>query len=460
MLLAEQLVGEGRQRRLRRMSLRERAVNFSSAGLFLVAAGAFAALAPDERAVSPLLVIGLVVGYVMVLRINFEFGALYVSPEQLLFVPIALLCPLPWVPFLVAGAGFLSIVPDAIEGGWARDRWVARVADSWFCLGPAIVLALLAPGKVTLDHAAAYVLALAAFLVVDLGWVALRNALIDRVPVMSALRDWGGTARVDVLLAPVALMFALPAETDPVVLVGLAPLIWMLILFARDRQARYASALELQRAYRGTVTLLADVVECDDPYTAAHSRSIVELSEATAEKLGVPREERQRLEFAALLHDIGKMAIPKNILNKPASLTQAEFDVMKTHTIEGQFMLDRVGGLLGEIGEIIRSCHERWDGTGYPDRLAGQEIPLCARIVFACDAYSAMTTDRVYRGGRSSEAALIELARHAGAQFDPDVVSALVSVIEDGQPEVATAGDEVRAILARDAVPQRVGTAY
>ncbi len=98
-----------------------------------------------------------------------------------------------------------------------------------------------------------------------------------------------GTARVDVVLSPIALMFAVPAADDPLVLVTLLPLIWMLEFFARDRQARYASALELQRAYRGTVTLLSDVVEFDDPYTAQHSRSIVELAEATADKLDVPR---------------------------------------------------------------------------------------------------------------------------------------------------------------------------
>ena len=110
-----------------------------------------------------------------------------------------------------------------------------------------------------------------------------------------------------------------------------------------------------------------------------------------------------------MLHDVGKIAIPKEILNKPAKLTDEEFAVMKTHTIEGQFMLDRVGGLLGRVGEIVRACHERWDGKGYPDGIAGEQIPLAARIVFACDAYNAMTSDRVYRkaltradGGRRS----------------------------------------------------------
>ena len=91
---------------------------------------------------------------------------------------------------------------------------------------------------------------------------------------------------------------------------------------------------------------------------------------------------------------------------------------MKTHTIEGQFMLDRVGGLLGRVGEIVRSCHERWDGTGYPDGLAGEAIPLEARIVFTCDAFNAMTTDRPYRDAMSEEAAIRELTDNAGQQFD------------------------------------------
>ena len=105
-----------------------------------------------------------------------------------------------------------------------------------------------------------------------------------------------------------------------------------------------------------------------------------------------------------MLHDVGKISIPKEILTSRA-LTPREFEVIKTHTIEGQFLLDRVGGLLGRVGEIVRYCHERWDGRGYPDGLAGTEI-LAARIVFACDAHNAMTTDRPYRRAMSSEAAV------------------------------------------------------
>jgi HD-GYP domain-containing protein (c-di-GMP phosphodiesterase class II) len=193
--------------------------------------------------------------------------------------------------------------------------------------------------------------------------------------------------------------------------------------------------------------LLSDVVESEDSYTASHSRSVVELVNMVADEIGVPPHERQELEFAAMLHDVGKISIPKDILNKPSRLSEEEFEVMKTHTIEGQFMLDRVGGLLGRVGEIVRSCHERWDGSGYPDGLAGEQIPFPARIVFCCDAYNAMTTTRVYREAMSHQAAVTELREHSGSQFDPQVVEALIRVVEERKPHTG-ATDEVRALLA------------
>jgi HD-GYP domain-containing protein (c-di-GMP phosphodiesterase class II) len=148
-----------------------------------------------------------------------------------------------------------------------------------------------------------------------------------------------------------------------------------------------------------------------------------------ADELGLPPDERRRAEFAALLHDVGKVRIPSEIINKPGPLTPEERQVVETHTIEGERMLERVGGLLAEVGRIVRSCHERWDGDGYPDGLAGDEIPLAARIVCCCDAFSAMTTDRPYRPARSPEEALAELRACSGSQFDPRVVEALVRVV-------------------------------
>ena len=149
---------------------------------------------------------------------------------------------------------------------------------------------------------------------------------------------------------------------------------------------RIDHALELGHAYRGTALLLGDVVEADDAYTGSHSRDVVELVLGVAGQLGLSPAERRQAEFAALLHDVGKVRIPSEIINKPGPLTSAERAVIETHTIEGEQMLEKVGGLLGEVGRIVRSCHERVDGAGYPDRLAGEEIPLIARIVCCCDA--------------------------------------------------------------------------
>jgi HD-GYP domain-containing protein (c-di-GMP phosphodiesterase class II) len=450
MLLSEELVGEARERRVRRLSSRERFVNLASAVAFAVAATAIALLVPNERE-SSLFLIAIVFGsYVAVSRVRFEFGGGYVSAEQLLLVPAVVLLPLPLVPALVALAATLSLVPEMLDGGWHRDRWTASIADSWFSIGPVLVLAALAPGNASLDYAPIYALALAGQLIVDLAWVLVRNGLLDHVPLRNLVPEFFNATRVEIILSPVALIFSLQAANQPLVLLVTFPLVWLLDVFARDREARYAAALELQRAYRGTVSLLSDVVEFDDPYTAAHSRSIVELVEATAERMGLPHEDRRRLEFAALLHDVGKIAIPKEILNKPASLDEEEFRVMKTHTIEGQYMLDRVGGVLGEIGEIVRSCHERWDGQGYPDGIAGEDIPLEARIVFACDAYNAMTTDRVYRRALATDEATRELQENAGTQFDPVVIDALLEVVEHGEPLVVGSG-EIRAILASNA---------
>src|SRR5262249_5438422 len=145
--------------------------------------------------------------------------------------------------------------------------------------------------------------------------------------------------------------------------------------------------------------------------------------------LGLDANERRKAEFTALLHDVGKLAIPKEIIDKPSALTPEERAVIETHTVEGERILEQVGGVLAEVGRIVRSCHERWDGTGYPDRLAGAETPLIARIVCACDAYSAMTTDRSYRAAMTPRAAVEELRRCAGTHFDPSVVSVLTGII-------------------------------
>jgi len=235
---------------------------------------------------------------------------------------------------------------------------------------------------------------------------------------------------LDASLAPIGLLVAFAAiAVGPGMCLLVLPLALVLGILSRERQRRVDQALELSAAYQGTAMLLGDVVEADDAYTGEHSRDVVSLTLEVADRLGLGARERRNAEFVALLHDVGKIRIPTSIINKAGPLDPDERKVIESHTIEGEAMLTKVGGLLGEIGHVVRSCHERWDGAGYPDRLAGEAIPLIARIVCCTDAYSAMTTDRPYRKARSSAEAVAELRRCAGTHFDPTVVEAVASVV-------------------------------
>jgi HD-GYP domain-containing protein (c-di-GMP phosphodiesterase class II) len=263
-------------------------------------------------------------------------------------------------------------------------------------------------------------------------WLRLRE-----IPRLS-VRLIGAVYFTDLCLSPIGFAVAFAAAGRPAGALVVLPLGGLLMFFARDRRARMAAAVELSRAYRGTALLLGDVVEADDAYTGSHSRDVVELVMAVGPRLGLDADQLRNLEFAALLHDVGKIAIPNEIINKPGPLDDEERAIINTHTIEGEKMLENVGGVLADVGRIVRSCHERYDGLGYPDGLAGEEIPVEARIVACCDAFNAMTTDRPYRASLPLAEALSELRAHRGTQFDPDVVDRLLALHADA--DVSTAG--------------------
>jgi diguanylate cyclase (GGDEF)-like protein/putative nucleotidyltransferase with HDIG domain len=185
-------------------------------------------------------------------------------------------------------------------------------------------------------------------------------------------------------------------------------------------------ATELEGTFMTTLAALSDALEHKDAYTAAHAREVEDLSERVGERLGLAGEELRTIRYAALLHDIGKIGIPSEILNKPASLTEEEFDLIKQHTVIGARMLERIP-FFEHVHPLVRSAHERWDGRGYPDGLATSEIPLGARIICACDAFHAMTSDRPYRDAMPVVEAIAELRRNSGCQFDPAVVDAVVA---------------------------------
>ncbi len=195
---------------------------------------------------------------------------------------------------------------------------------------------------------------------------------------------------------------------------------------ARQLRENAEAYAKLDETYLETVTALAAAMEAKDHYTADHAASLVATTLAVGRRLGLSQEASRELRYAAVLHDIGKIGIPGQILNKPGALTPEEFATMTEHSAIGEQIIARVEHLR-PVARVVRSAHERYDGRGYPDGLTGEQISLASRILLVCDAYDAMTSDRPYRKAMSAEAAVTELLQGAGSQFDPRVVDAFVA---------------------------------
>jgi diguanylate cyclase (GGDEF)-like protein/putative nucleotidyltransferase with HDIG domain len=195
-----------------------------------------------------------------------------------------------------------------------------------------------------------------------------------------------------------------------------------------DRAARFRAAASLARA-----------VDARDVYTGSHSQRVADLAARTARRLGLPDEEVELTRLAASLHDLGKLAIPEEILRKPGPLTEPERMVLERHPQIGFRMLESLG--VDPVADWVLHHHERWDGSGYPDGLPGERIPLGARIIFVADAYDAMTSERVYRRRVTPDQAIAELQRCAGSQFDPEIVDAFAGelALADAAPRRVTA---------------------
>ena len=176
--------------------------------------------------------------------------------------------------------------------------------------------------------------------------------------------------------------------------------------------------------------VLVRIMQQRSPGLGAHGTAVAAIATRAARRLGMNDSERTAIRRAAELHDIGKIAIPDSILQKPGPLSPEEWDFMRQHTILGERILSAAPSLAA-LGKVVRATHERWDGAGYPDGLAGEEIPLAARIIFAADAYDAITTERPYAEQRTPAEAIAELRRCSGTCFDPDVVEAVVEAAEE-----------------------------
>ncbi|MBC7645464.1 MAG: HD-GYP domain-containing protein [Thermoleophilia bacterium] len=209
--------------------------------------------------------------------------------------------------------------------------------------------------------------------------------------------------------------------------------------------ARHMS-LELESSRVAALSALATALEATDQYTYDHARDVAKWAVGVGERLGLEPHALRDLELAAIFHDIGKIAIPSEILNKPGKLTDAEFEVMKTHTIIGESIIAPLG--MREVHPVVRHEHERWDGAGYPDGISGGDIPLGSRIIFVCDAYHAITSDRPYRAAQSHHVAREILEDNAGSQFDPAVVQIFLELLDEQlcyEPRLVSSDDVHRA---------------
>jgi hypothetical protein len=434
LLDAEQLVESGRERAGRPLEGRELVVEALVGGSFALVALAMAMLLdwPHDLSLTTLLIV--LATYTLAYRVTFEVGDGYAMPTEVIFVAALFVLPAPVVPLIVALSFALTRLGNAAMGKSHPSRALHAFADSWYSVGPALVLVVADATTPEWSKWPVYVAALAAQFLLDAAWGMARGWLASGVRPEAQLRVLAWVYSVDVALAPIGLLAAFVAAGSPFGLLLVVPLLGLLASFAQERRARIDNTLELSNAYRGTAMLLGEVIEADDAYTGDHSRGVVELALAVADELDLDPHQRTRVEFGALLHDVGKISVPKEIINKPGSLTDEEWEIMRRHTIEGEKLLNRVGGLLAEVGSIVRSSHEHYDGGGYPDGLAGEGIPIEARVVSCCDAYSAMTTDRSYRPAMPVEAALAEVRACAGGQFDPRVADALVRIVERWHP--------------------------
>lgn len=211
-----------------------------------------------------------------------------------------------------------------------------------------------------------------------------------------------------------------------IVLILILPVVYFILLRHENNKAKHLKAIIDQ-----TMLTFAKVIDAKDPYTRGHSEAVAEYSKEIARRYGMPRRMLDNIYYSGLLHDIGKIAVPDSILNKPEKLTEDEYEIIKTHTSVGADILSNLT-TVDNIAAGARDHHERYDGSGYPKGIAGNDISLEGRIIGVADAYDAMASERVYRGTFSREKIRDEFEKASGKQFDPKIVKILLEMIDEG----------------------------
>ncbi len=211
-----------------------------------------------------------------------------------------------------------------------------------------------------------------------------------------------------------------------IVLILILPVVYFILLRHENNKTKHLKAIIDQ-----TMLTFAKVIDAKDPYTRGHSEAVAEYSREIARRYGMPRRMLDNIYYSGLLHDIGKIAVPDSILNKPEKLTEDEYEIIKTHTSVGADILSDLT-TVDNIAAGARDHHERYDGSGYPNGIAGNDISLEGRIIGVADAYDAMASERVYRGTFSREKIRDEFEKASGKQFDPKIVKILLEMIDEG----------------------------
>ena len=278
-------------------------------------------------------------------RVRFEVGAGSAAPTQLAFAAMMVLLP-PALLVPAASIGYWLGSGRSVPSG--KPRWevtLIQIAGCWYAVGAAGVMAISGVHHPSLSAVPWYCAAFAVQCTLDLLVSVFQERIVLGAPVRDLVSAMAPCWIIDCLITPVVVCVA--ASAPPLALASALPLLLLFRIFSQERSARYDHVMALSDAYRGTAMLLGDVVEADHQYTAAHSRDVVELSLAVADTLGLDSPERTRVEFAALLHDVGKIKVPKQILDKPGALSHEERGVINQHTIWGEEMLTGVGGATG-----------------------------------------------------------------------------------------------------------------
>lgn len=299
--------------------------------------------------------------------------------------------------------------------------YVAAGAWSYHALRDGLLAAL--PGAVA--GVVALVLSAVAMHVVNTGLVAGAVSLQLQA---SAVRVWLRTFALDlpaqVVLVIIGIVAAHLARAEPLALV--LPVLPMALVYHALRQS-----VRLRRDTQAALATLVDIIELRDPYTAGHSRRVAALARELALRIGVTGEEADLVELAGQVHDLGKVAVDTDVLRKPGRLDEDEWQQVRFHPVHSADVVARFSAYDDEVVAMVRHHHERWDGKGYPDGLAGEEIPLGARILAVADTFDALTSDRPYRQGMAIEQALAILESGAGKQWDPHLVETFVAGVRE-----------------------------